>query len=118
MKKRIAAMVLLLAMAFTMSASAVEVRRAGKAVLRLSFEGTTAVCSVTCKGNDSRDAVDATLTLYQGNTEVDSWSGSGTGRVAVSGQCGVKSGKEYTLTVTYAVNGTEQPSQSIAKECP
>ena len=55
---------------------------------------------------------------YQGNTYVDAWSGSGTGSVFVSGQCAVKSGKSYTLTLSYSVNGTAKPSVSVSNTCP
>ncbi|WP_294853792.1 hypothetical protein [uncultured Oscillibacter sp.] len=83
----------------------------------LSFSGTTASCYVNCKGASTSDKVSETLTLYQGNTYVDAWSGSGTGSAFVSGQCAVKSGKSYTLTLSYSVNGTAKPSVSVSNTC-
>ena len=32
----------------------------------LSFSGTTATCSIICRGNSTSDDLDVTLTLYQG----------------------------------------------------
>ncbi|WP_312637305.1 hypothetical protein [Oscillibacter sp.] len=49
---------------------------------------------------------------------MDSWSGSGTGAIFVSGQCAVKSGKSYTLTLSYSVNGMDKPSVSVSNTCP
>lgn len=43
----------------------------------LSFNGTTAYCFVVCRGDKTTDSISATLTLYQGSTEIDSWSNSG-----------------------------------------
>ena len=84
----------------------------------LSFDGTTAICSVTCRGENSRDDLDVTLTLYQGRNEVCSWSDSGTDRVSVSGECRVVSGKSYKLTVEYSVNGKAKTQESTSGVCP
>lgn len=84
----------------------------------LSFSRTTASCYVDCKGANTKDKISATLTLNQGSTYVDSWSGSGTGSVFVSGQHAVKSGKKYTLTLSYSVNGVAKPSVSVTNTCP
>lgn len=117
MKRRIFALTSLLILMFTMTASAIEPRVAGQMPI-LSFDGTTAYCYVECKGANMTEAVTATLTLYQGKTYVNSWSGSGKGRVLISGDCAVKSGKSYTLTLTYSINGTEKPSVSTTATCP
>jgi hypothetical protein len=84
----------------------------------LSFRGMTAYCSTVCTGEGSSDQIDATLTLYQGSNYIDSWRGSGKGRISVSGSSKVKSGKTYTLTLTYSVNGTEKSSVSTTSTCP
>lgn len=85
---------------------------------RLTFNGTTATCSASCYGDSNNDTVDATLTLYQGNTFVDSWRATGRGRARPSGQCKVKSGKSYKLTLEYSINGVDQPSLSTTDVCP
>ena len=65
-----------------------------------------------------RDRISAKLTLYQGNTYIDSWSAAGTYRVPVSGECTVKSGKTYRLVLTWSINGVAQPSESTTRKCP
>ena len=117
MKKRILALSALFILVFTMSAQAVESRTTTSKPI-LSFSGTTAYCAVECAGESTSDEVKATLTLYQGTTYVDSWSGSGKGYVSLSGSCGVTSGKSYKLVLTYSINGSSKPSVSIAATCP
>lgn len=116
-KTRFFAVVLLVVMSLCMAAQAADMRAAGGKPI-LSFTGTTANCSVTCKGNNTSDQVSANLTLYQGKTQVDSWSGSGKGKVSLSGQHKVTSGKSYTLTLTYSINGVSQSSKSATGTCP
>lgn len=117
MKKRIALLVMLFVMALGMNAMAVEQRAAGGTPV-LSFSGTTATCYVDCKGNNPMDDVKATLTLYQGNSYVDSWSEEDTGSAFVYGQATVRSGKNYRLVLTYTVNNVAQNPVSITKTCP
>lgn len=119
MKKRIASVlttIFLISILLVSTAYAAVPRRASAP--SLSFSGTTANCSASCYGNSSQDTVSVTLTLYQGNTYVDSWSGSGKYHVSVSGSCGVQSGKSYKLTLDYSINGVKQTSVSTSKVCP
>lgn len=117
MKRRICALIALVVLALSISAQAAELR-VSNARPMLSFNGTTAFCSVICRGDNSNDTIDATLTLYQGSTYVDSWSGSGKDRVALSGTCEAVSGKSYKLVVDYSVNGVSKPSVSTTRRCP
>ena len=117
MKKRILALAVLLIRALDMSVQAAE-QRATAPKPRLAFSGTTANCSVRYICDSSSDEVEATLTLYQGTTYVDSWSGSGTGTVSVSGSCRITSGKNYKLVLEYSVNGSAKPSVSATGVCP
>ena len=116
-KTRFFAVVLLVVMSLCMAAQAVDMRVAGGKP-NLSFTGTTANCSVTCRGNSTSDQVSAKITLSQGNTEINSWSGSGKGSVTISGKQKVTSGKAYTLTLTYSINGVSQASKSTTATCP
>lgn len=116
MKKRMSLMFAVCLLVLTMAAQAVEPRAVGNPVL--AFNGTTAECSVTCRGDNTTDKVSATLTLYQGRTFVDSWSGSGTYRVPVSGSAEAMSGKEYRLVLTWSINGVSQPSVTTTGTCP
>ena len=120
MKKRMIAAIVPFVLIFVMSAQtaqAAEPRAAG-ATLNLSFNGTTAICSAICKGDQTSDEIEATMTLYQGSTYVDSWSGSGTWKVTLSGQHRVTSGKTYRLEVSYTINGVEKPAVSTTNTCP
>ena len=121
MKKRILPALLALALLCALSAQTVmaaEMRRAPVPSVLLTFDGTTAVCSAVCRGERATDRVSATMTLYQGTTELDSWSGSGTWRVSLSGECKVVSGRTYRLEVTYSINGVEQTPYSRTGTCP
>ena len=113
MKKRILALSALFILVFTMSAQAVESRTTTSKPI-LSFSGTTAYCAVECAGESTSDEVKATLTLYQGTTYVDSWSGSGKGCASLSGSCKVMRGKTYKLVLTYSVRSEER---RVGKEC-
>lgn len=116
MKRRILALVVLVVLVMNVSAQAVN-NRAINAAPTLEFDGATAECSVVCSGNVS-DRINATLTLYEGDDFVDSWSGSGTTRVSVSGDCRVTRGRMYTLEVTWFINGVQQQSVSTTLRCP
>ena len=117
LKRRFWVLVALGILALTAAAHAVEPMSMSPWPV-VSFQGTTAFCRVECKADESSDTVKATLTLYRGSTYVDSWSGSGKGRVVISGDCAVKSGTKYTLTLTYSINGIAQPSVSTTATCP
>lgn len=117
MKRRICVWMALIALVLSVSVQAVELRYV-TARPSLTFNGTTAFCSAVCRGDSSNDKINATLTLYQGSTYVDSWSGSGKDRVALSGTCEAVSGKSYKLVVDYSVNGESKPSVSTTKTCP
>ncbi len=117
MKRRAFSFAALLMLLLTVSAQAIEIQST-RVQPELYFNGTTATCSVSCRASNAREKIQATLTLYQGTVYVDSWTNSGTGRVFVSGQHSVESGKRYRLVVTYFVNGTTQPATQISKVCP
>lgn len=92
MKKRFFALIAFATMILAISAQALEPRLT-EARPTLRFDETTAYCSVICYGESSNDTVDVTLTLYQGTSYVDSWSGSEKGRASLSESCGVSSGR-------------------------
>lgn len=115
--KRVLALAVPLLLLLTLSAQALE-PRAVKVEPVLDFNGTTATCSVSFKADSATDKVAATLTLYQSNTYVDSWTDSGTGRVFISESCKVESGKSYRLVLTYTINGAAQPAKAVTGTCP
>lgn len=117
MKRRICVWMALIVLVLSVSVQAAEMRVISAKPM-LSFNGTTAFCSVICRGDSSNDTIDVTLTLYQGSSYVNSWSDSGKGRVALSGTCEAVSGKSYKLVVDYSVNSVSKPSVSTTRTCP
>lgn len=117
MKKRFLPLVMLLLLTLSVTAHAAQpyILTANP---DLSFYGTTAECSVSCRGETTTDKIEATLTLYQGNTVVDSWSTSGTFRATISEECTVKRGTTYKLVLTWSVNGVPQSTNSVTGRCP
>lgn len=119
MRKRISIFVLLL-LACILSAQAVQAAGARMAAPKptLVFQGTTAMCSAICQGDKATDKVEATLTLYQGNTYIDSWSESGVRKITLYGECKVTPGKTYRLEMAFSVNGVDKPAVSTTNYCP
>lgn len=117
MKRRMFSLAALLLLVLSISVQAAQ-PRAVSADPILYFSGTTANCSANCNTGNTSDKVSATLTLYQGGTYVDSWSGSGTGSAFISGSCKVQSGKSYTLILSYSINGQSKPSVYATGTCP
>ena len=115
--KRVFALAVPVLLLLTLSGQALQ-PRAVKVEPVLDFNGTTATCSVSFKADNATDKVSVTLTLYQGNTYVDSWSDSGTWRVSISESCKVESGKTYRLVLTYSINGAAQPAKAVTGTCP
>ena len=81
--------------------------------LRLTFHGTTAVCSVEIFGENTSDRIAATMQLKQGSKTIDSWSTSSMGILYMEKTAPVEANKTYTRVVTYAVNGVASPPISI-----
>lgn len=119
MKKRILSACVPLLLVCILSAQAVQAtgQRVANRRPDLFFQGTTAICSALCRGDKATDKVEATLTLYQGNTYIDSWSESGTWEVMTYGECKVQSGKTYRLELAYSINGVSKPVISASNTC-
>ncbi len=81
----------------------------------LTFTGTTAYCrvSITEIGKD----IEATLELWQGDTLIDSWSGSATSYLVIAGNHSVISGLTYTLEVTGTIDGVAFTGTPVIKTC-
>lgn len=119
MRKRFLPVFMLLLLVCILSAQVVQAtgQRATNSKPDLFFQGTTAICSAICQGNTTLDSIDVTLTLYQGNTYIDSWSKSGSWKVALSEECTVESGKTYRLEMAYSINGVAKPVVSVTNTC-
>lgn len=83
----------------------------------LSFEGTTANCSLTVTGNNSTDRIEAVIKLWYGDTCLETWSKSGTGYLFFNDTHSVVWNREYTLTADVEINDVPKPTASISKKC-
>lgn len=82
----------------------------------LSFSGTTATCKLSVISAGS--TIDCTLTLYEGDTIIQSWSGSNTGYLLLSGSTTVQHGHTYTLSGSGSVNGSPITISPVTRTCP
>ena len=114
MKKRLIPLLLVLALMMSLTANAaiqaVQVRPT------LTFSGTTANCKAVIM--DSGKTIDATMELWCGSTLVDSWSGTATSRLTLTGTHSVVSGRTYTLTVSGTAGGIAFTGTPTSKTCP
>lgn len=83
----------------------------------ISFEGTTAECSVSVVADKMTDSIMATLILWDGSKVVDSWTASGTGYLLFSDSAQVTKGKTYKLTVDVVIKGIAKPRVSVEGTC-
>ena len=120
MKKRIVSAFVPLLLVCILSAQAVQAtrQRVAGGEPDLFFQGTTAICSAICQGDTKTDKITATLTLYQGDTYIDSWSKFGTRKITLYGECKVTPGKTYRLELAYSINGVDKPVISASNTCP
>jgi hypothetical protein len=83
----------------------------------LSFNGTTAKCSVFAAANNTSDYVVVQLKLFQGNKLITQWAKSSNRSVSISENCTVVKGLTYTLTAEVMINGGSYPTRSVSKTC-
>lgn len=115
MKRRSLALILVIVLASAVTVQATQTR-VPHVISGLSFSGTTANCKAEVTANRTSDKIDVTMILWQGDTQLKSWSASGTGSVSLSKTYSVEKGKTYTLTVDATINGTEMERQSVTKK--
>ena len=85
MKKNI----IMLLTLFAFMVSVVSVHAAPRTISikpSISFDGTTAKCSVSVVADKMSDSVSATLVLWDGSKVIDSWTAAGTGYLLFSEQ--------------------------------
>lgn len=96
MKKNI----IMLLTLFAFMVSVVSVHAAPRTISikpSISFDGTTAKCSVSVVADKMSDSVSATLVLWDGSKVIDSWTAAGTGYLLFSDTAQVVEGRRYTL---------------------
>lgn len=84
----------------------------------LSFDRTTAICTVYIRGNSSTDTIKATVKLLSGLKCLAEWKSESIGSVKIKESHHVSKGRTYKLTVDYTVNGIKQPQSSVTRTCP
>lgn len=119
MKRHVGATLLLVVLIVGMLTFSVNASqsRVASCTASLSFNGATASCATVCRGDTTKDMIDVTMTLYDGNTVIDAWSGAGIGNVFLSKEETVSRGRTYHLDVVYYINGVKQPLVSESKYC-
>lgn len=81
----------------------------------VTFNGTEATCFVRITADRPADEISATMELWQGNTLIDSWSGTGTWSLKMEKTATVAKGKTYDLVINYSVNGVEKTPVSTTR---
>lgn len=114
MKKRILAVVLGLCVILCTTVNAVEPR--ASYIPTLTFNGTTANCSiaVTSLGH----SITVVLELWDEDGKVDSWTKSGTNYVRIEETCTVVSGETYTLKASGTINNVAFDREMVTNTCP
>lgn len=117
MKKSISAILLLIALLIPVSAQAAS-PRTSRVYPSLSFDSTTATCSVYISGNKTTDSIALTAKLWQGSKCITTWHASGTGYLNFSKTKTVSSGSSYKLTADVTINGKALDTVSKSGTCP
>ena len=112
MRKRIIPIIMVFLLTATVSAQAVSARTVD-CFASLQFNGTTANCFVDYTSGNSDDYISVTMSLWQGNTRINSWATSGYGIVTLSKTATVEKGKTYELRINSTVNGVVQDTYSV-----
>lgn len=116
LKKRILPILFIFLMLFSSTAHAASTRAAA-VVPRISFDGTTASCSVFIAADRPTDDIDAVIKLWQGSRCIKTWERSSVGDLAFSEKVTVSKGKTYQLTVDVTLAGKAQPRLSVEGTC-
>lgn len=117
MKKKAMSLILALILLLSCSATAQAISvQAATPSASITINGTTATCRVSIAKPGK--SIHATLQLWQGCTMLDSWSGSGTSYLLVTGSHKVTKGKTYTVKVVCTVDGQSfYVNPATAKGC-
>lgn len=114
MKKRFVAVFFIISMLLMLPAHAATARAIVVAP-SIKFDGTTATCYVGITADRTTDKISASMELWQGNTLIDSWTGSGTWTLKMEKTATVAKGKTYDLVINYSVNGVEKTPVSTSR---
>ena len=116
MKKKITLVISILVFLFAVYATANAAEpRITTVVPELTFSGTTAYCEALI--TDPGKTIYATMELWDGNTRVALWSGSGVSSLSLERSCRVTKGATYRLTVSGTINNVPFTSVEITGTC-
>lgn len=115
MKKAIIslALVVVLVLMIPLSVNA-AMPKATAIVPGLSFNGTTAICTLTVSA-DATDSIYATIKLWNGSTCLKTWYRSATEVLTFRDTASVSINGTYTLTADVSINGSAQPQASVTR---
>ena len=113
MKKRIAIIILTIALVFLFAIPVFAATKAPIANLTFSISGTTATCKL--RVSDMGKYINANMELWQGSTFITSWSASGYSVVGLSETYTVTSGVTYTLKGYGTSGGVSFTAPEITK---
>lgn len=83
----------------------------------LTFDGTTANCSVAVVASTTDDNLTATIKLWEGSTCLKSWTVSGEGYIFWEDTVTVTKNSTYKLTVDVTINGVSKPQVYAESTC-
>lgn len=113
MKKRVAILVLVLAMVLAIPAYAAE-NRVALIHPGLSFTDTKANCSLIVSGDLGNESISATITLKRGETTLETWYVDDIGElVFTNNTVTAPKGGTYTLTANVTINNRVYAPASI-----
>lgn len=115
MKKKLIPLmhVVLLLLSISVNAAGISIMSAN-ASPSLTFNGTTATCKATVR--DPSKQLNVTMELWCGSRLLDTWTGSGTSLVTVSGSySGIQRGQTYTLRVSGTADGRAFSEKLLSK---
>lgn len=115
MRKYICMVMLLVALLIPLSVQAAPC--SPKAMPSISFNGTTAICSVAINSSSLTDSISLTAKLYQGSDCIATWTDSGTGYLNFSRSKRVQKGKTYKLIADVTINGEALDTASATGTC-
>ncbi len=85
----------------------------------LTFNGTTATCSLDVYAERTTDSIEATVVLKNGTIPIKQWPNmTANGYMIFSDTAYVTSGCTYTMQVTLKINGVSYAVADITKVCP
>lgn len=117
MKKRFILFVFITLMALSSIVYAASPRLA-RVIPGISFDGTTATCTVYISADKPNDEIEAVIRLWNGSQCKKTWERSAVGELSFSEEARVTRGLTYELTVDVTIDGRTLSQFSIEKTCP